>query len=83
MLCRPGDTPDETEPFPSSPNHRALQQRWAFHPHLGGLGTVFLTAKPANFLGKAWTKVREHKPLVPGFGGDLGSSSRKAQCRGL
>lgn len=28
-------------------------------------------------------KVVEHKLLVPGFGGDLGSSSRKAQCQGL
>lgn len=55
----------------------------AFHLHLGGLDTVFLTAKPANFLGKAWMKVLEHKPPVPGFGGDLGSSSRRAQCRGL
>lgn len=55
----------------------------AFHLCLGGVDAVFLTAKPANFLGKAWTKVLEHNPPLPGFGGDLGFSSRKARGRGL
>lgn len=55
----------------------------AFHLRLGGLAAVFLTVKPADFHGKAWVKVLEHKPPVPGFGGDLGSSSRKAQRQGL
>lgn len=59
---------------------RHCNKEGAFHLHLGGLDAVFLTAKPANFLGKAWMKVLEHKPPVPGFGGDVGSSSRKAQC---
>lgn len=55
----------------------------AFHLRLGGVDAVFLTAKPANFLGKAWTKVLEHNPPLPGFGGDLGFSSRKARSQGL